>query len=261
MPRSCTFARALCVVPALAAAAVLTTATMAGAAGTSAGTLAAELERLSVAHGFAVEGTERLAGAAAPQAASGDLRARLRTLLAGHDHVVEDGPQGVRRVIVLGASSSRPPPLLAVPTTRAHGGQHLVQAEIEGPSRQPLEVSLLVDTGASSIVLPESLVSALGFNAEDLAITHSQTANGTAIGRSGTLDRVRVGAAVREDVAVLFVPDERLGGIKLLGMSFLSGFAVRIDAAARRLLLEPRDARGASRSAPARRSSSATIGR
>ena len=61
-------------------------------------------------------------------------------------------------------------------------------------------------------------------------------AGGIAKGRMGVLERVRVGNAE----AVSSLPDERLGGKRLLGMSFLSRFVVVIDDATGVVRLEPR---------------------
>ena len=56
----------------------------------------------------------------------------------------------------------------------------------------------------------------------------------------GIVERVRGSNAEAVSVAVSFLRDERLGGKRLLGMSFLSRFLVVIDDAAGVVRLEPR---------------------
>jgi aspartyl protease family protein len=224
----------------VAGALLLLAATFAGGFGAQpAGSLAAMIERLASERGFEVRGIERIGTEAAPETADGDLLARLSALLAGYNHVVEGTAGTVTRVIVLGPRTAAPPPQRAVRTTR-RGDHHLVEAVVQGPAAAPLTLSLMLDTGASSIVLPERLLGPLGFEERDLAVQRSQTANGQIVGRAGRLSRVRVGAATAEDVAVLFVPDEQLGGVMLLGMSFLGNFAFSVDNRADQLMLTPR---------------------
>jgi aspartyl protease family protein len=57
------------------------------------------------------------------------------------------------------------------------------------------------------------------------------------MGKLGKLGSVRVGDVVSEGVAVTFLPDDRLGGNKLLGMSFLGRFQVTIDDTNRQIIL------------------------
>jgi aspartyl protease family protein len=195
--------------------------------------------QLADEHGFHASGLERIGPEAAPVVPEGGLLTRLRSLLGGYNHVVEGTPEAVTRVIVLGPRKAGPPPQRVVRTTRRRG-HHLVPATVQGPGAAPLRLELLLDTGASSVVLPDSLIGPLGFEAADLAEQRSQTVNGTVVGRAGILSRVRVGGATAEGVAVLFVPDERLGGVMLLGMSFLGNFAFSVDDTASQLVLTPR---------------------
>ena len=87
----------------------------------------------------------------------------------------------------------------------------------------------MVDTGASTLVLPQSLASSLGYEPGELKSVRVQTANGKTTGMTGILDSVRVGEAESDQVAVTFVADHLLGGKRLLGMSFLGRFRMTID--------------------------------
>ena len=225
-------------VPALLRRLAAAGALIATAGAPAATDLAGALRALAAAEHIELRGLERLGNEPAPPARGDNTLERVRALLAGYNHVVEGTPDRVRRVIILGEKTDRPP-LQVVRTTR-RGNHHLVDAAIRGPSARPITLALILDTGASSVVLPASLIPALGFRDEDLAMQRSQTANGTVSGRAGTLAEVRVGGSVARDVAVLFVPDESLGGVKLLGMSYLGNFSFTVDDAASQIVLTPR---------------------
>lgn len=199
--------------------------------------VAARLSALSREHGFRVDGIERLRDTPAPRT-TGDLSATLRVLLGDYDYVLEGPAMSPHRVIIVGVR--RPAPSGMVVQTRRQRSHHVVDARLTGPSRRPAPASMIVDTGASSVVLPMSMMATLGFEAESLPDATSQTVNGPVTGKSARLARVSVNAAVAEDVAVLFVPDDRLGGVSLLGMSFLDRFTVTLDETRDRLLLAPR---------------------
>ena len=92
-----------------------------------------------------------------------------------------------------------------------------------------MPLKFLVDTGASTLVFPQSLASSLGYAADDLQSVRVQTANGKTMGLTAMLQSVRVGEAESERVAVTFVDYNLLGGKRLLGMSSLGRFRMTID--------------------------------
>lgn len=117
--------------------------------------------------------------------------------------------------------------------TRRRGVHHMVEGQVSGPGGTPVTVMFLVDTGASSVVLPRSLMEQLGFDPTHTRPGVAQTARGTVRMRVGTLDRIMVGerglTAELQDVQVAFVDDKFLGGMALLGMSFLGRYRVTFD--------------------------------
>ena len=115
------------------------------------------------------------------------------------------------------------------PGKRPDTTEHYVDAELAGPNGRLLPLRVMVDTGASTLVLPRSLVEKLGFAQKHGTEVRVQTANGMTAGLLASLDTVRVGEAEAHDVAVTFVEDHLLGGKQLLGMSFLSRFRMTID--------------------------------
>ncbi len=206
----------------------------------SEGTLRQRLEEISADNGFAIRGLERIDVAAPVESrAEGDLLTRIAALLADYNFVlVEDGKGGVERIVI----TSRKAPRIAVAPrgsvrTVRRGGSHFVRARLSGARGRSLRVELLVDTGASTLVLPTSMVEPLGFSFSELQPGVAQTANGRVDAYLASLDSVRVGTVTAYDVSVSFVDDERLGGQRLLGMSFLGRYKLTIDDSQNRILL------------------------
>jgi aspartyl protease family protein len=221
--------------------AVLTVCLLSGWASGSDGGVAAAVRDLAAAQGFTVSGLDHLGNEAA-RPEGGDIEHRLRALLSGYNYAAQEDPRGhIRRVVILGRKRSAPS-FAPDHTVRAlpFGSQRAVEATITGPTGVRLTVPLIVDTGASSVVLPSAMIGALGFRPEDLRQATIQTANGRASARRGTLGAVAVGTAVVQDVAVTFVDDQQLAGHALLGMSFLDRFRLKFDDLDGYLTLTPR---------------------
>lgn len=125
--------------------------------------------------------------------------------------------------------------------TRREGTRHVVEAQLAGPGGKALRLDLVIDTGATSIVLPSSMMASLGFASGDLRKGSAQTAGGTVPTRTARLASVRVGEAQARDVEVTFIDDAIYGSdhTPLLGMSFLGRFRFAVDAAGDRLVLTP----------------------
>ncbi|MDJ0944855.1 MAG: aspartyl protease family protein [Kiloniellales bacterium] len=201
--------------------------------------LRAQIESLASRHGFAVVGLDRLEDAPARVLAGDGLERDLRAILGNYNYLLVHDPDGrVRRLRILGLKSPAPR-RHSIRTTR-RGSHHLVETELVGPSGESQTFSLMLDTGASLIVLPSSKIEALGFRPEELKLGTANTANGEVPIRLGTLRQVWIGQARVDEVAVGFVADDRIGERYLLGMSFLNHFRVTIDDRANRLTLLPR---------------------
>ncbi len=209
-------------------------------------TLRHQIETLSRSHNFRLEGAEFISGEAR-RAGHGDLEARLTKLLSEHSFVlVRDDRGSVDKLLILGKApmTAMVEPAAdvsgnAVPTAR-RGDEHYVQATITGRNGNTHSLQFLIDTGASTVVLPKSMIGDLGFADTQLKDVQVQTANGIIASRMGMLARVAVGGAEAENVAVAFIDDKLLAGKRLLGMNFLGRFVMTIDDAANLLRLEPR---------------------
>jgi clan AA aspartic protease (TIGR02281 family) len=116
-----------------------------------------------------------------------------------------------------------------------------MRAILTGPSGQPQGVSFIVDTGASDVVLPSSVMKRLGFEASDLPGLQMQTANGVVSAKRGVLKTLEFGSGesreVIQRVTVLFISDAAIGGAALMGMNVLGRYNMTIEDDADRIVL------------------------
>ncbi|MDX3925340.1 MAG: TIGR02281 family clan AA aspartic protease [Shinella sp.] len=115
----------------------------------------------------------------------------------------------------------------AVVTTGADGAQILVIHKMEGghfetsASIDGMPVRMLVDTGASSVVLSYADAERLGLDPQNLTYNISvATANGQAFAAPVRLDEIAIGPIVRRNVRAMVADRGRLDQ-SLLGMTFL----------------------------------------
>ena len=104
-----------------------------------------------------------------------------------------------------------------VAVARSDGGDFAINAEINGA-----RVAMVLDTGASSVVLTRDDAKAAGLPLEVLDYTvNIDTANGRTRAAPVTLDRLAVGSLVERSVDALVAQPGQLK-TSLLGMSFLN---------------------------------------
>jgi aspartyl protease family protein len=206
------------------------------------GDLRGQIDALATRAGFAVTGLERIGEASAKPTPDGPLSRQIEELLKGYNYIiVHEANGGIHALRILNPrSAAGPAPQRGVVKTDRRGSQHIVEAELIGPKGAQRTVRLIVDTGASIVVLPSSMIEPLGFSAEELEDDEAETANGTVEVKVGTLRSVRVGKAKAGDVSVGFIADEQIGDQPLLGMSFLERFRLTIDDKTDRIVLLPR---------------------
>ncbi len=205
--------------------------------------LRGQIERLSRDQGFEIRGLERLdtATTTVPSKATAN---RLRLLLRKYDYVLEHRPGGaIKRLIVLGVK--RPAPAVPDPAdeivlpTQRRGEHHLVNAILEGPAGEKLAVRMMVDTGASLIVIPVSIGKFLGLDGSKLESKELQTASGKIHAPIAKLKTLRLGSLTLDGVETALVADEDLGGTALLGMNVLSRYLFVLDDEQNQLVLIP----------------------
>jgi aspartyl protease family protein len=114
-----------------------------------------------------------------------------------------------------------------VEIVRGKSGDFSIHTQINGA-----KIAMLLDTGASSVVLTQEAAKAAGLPTDMLAYTvNVDTANGPMHAAPVTLDRIVVGGLTEREIPALVV---QAGGLKsnLLGMTFLNrleGWEVRGD--------------------------------
>jgi aspartyl protease family protein len=127
---------------------------------------------------------------------------------------LRDVADRMRSEFVPGYASSRG---RVVEIARGNGGNFSVVTEVNG-ARLPM----VLDTGASSVVLTQEAAKAAGLPLEVLTYTvNIDTANGRTRAAPVTLDRLTVGAIVERAVPALIAQPGQLR-TNLLGMSFLN---------------------------------------
>src|SRR3954470_17814668 len=105
----------------------------------------------------------------------------------------------------------------AVEISRGRGGEFFVGAQVNGAN-----IAMVLDTGASTVVLTQEAAKSAGLPLEVLNYTTNvDTANGRTRAASVTLDRVTVGSIVERSVPALIAQPGQLK-TSLLGMSFLT---------------------------------------
>jgi aspartyl protease family protein len=114
-----------------------------------------------------------------------------------------------------------------VEIARGHAGEFQVATQVNGT-----RVPMVLDTGASAVVLTQDAAKAAGLPLEMLAYTvNIETANGRTRAAAVTLDRLGIGTIVERAVPALIAQPGQLK-TSLLGMSFLNrleGYSVTSD--------------------------------
>ncbi|MGZ3409684.1 MAG: TIGR02281 family clan AA aspartic protease [Xanthobacteraceae bacterium] len=114
-----------------------------------------------------------------------------------------------------------------VELARLEGGDFQISTQVNGR-----QVGMVLDTGASSVVLTNEAAKAAGLPLEMIKYTvNVETANGRTRAAAVTLDRLAVGGIVERGVSALITQPGQLK-TSLLGMSFLNrlqGWEVRGD--------------------------------
>ena len=129
-------------------------------------------------------------------------------------HDLRDIGDRVMSELLPGRASSRGG---AVEISRGRSGEFQVATQVNGAS-----IPMVLDTGASAVVLTQEAAKAAGLPIEMLIYsTNVDTANGRTRAASVTLDRVSVGSIVEKSVPALIAQPGQLK-TSLLGMSFLS---------------------------------------
>lgn len=118
-------------------------------------------------------------------------------------------------------------PVVVTPTDLYGGRKYKIKADRRGHfvtkvKMNGRKVSVLVDTGASSIAINKSLAKRLGIKLSKSDFKYRvNTANGTVKAAAAVIDRVDMGRISVKNVQAAVLPDKSLNDV-LLGMSFLN---------------------------------------
>jgi aspartyl protease family protein len=224
--------------------------------------LAEQLRQLAQQHHFVLKGDEHTEDFPASDA-SGPLPQRLKRMLWGFNFILINPPdRKIERLIILGRKGAPPPPPVSqtefedsgakavVLETGGSARQSTVEATLIGPHGASEQTRLIVDTGATSVVLPESMIQRLGINSRTLRSQQIHTANGVTNGQVGQLHAMRLGDEVIRNIEVAFINDASIGNKALLGMSVLSRYKIVLDDSAKTLTLLPKGDGGGSQDNP-----------
>lgn len=199
-----------------------------------------QILELAAREGFLVSGLEQIDDAPARKLLVAEPTRQLELLLNGYNYMLlHNAGGGIRELWILEPRPSTEELFdrYAVRTTR-QGLHHVVETTLVGPGGGQATVPLTLDTGATTIVLPESLIAPLGFEATDLRDGWSRTVGGRIPVKLGTLRSVKVGHAMAKEVAVaFFAQDDAEIELSLLGMSFLEHFRLTIEDAKDQIIL------------------------
>lgn len=201
--------------------------------------LVGQLRRLAQAQNITITGLEFVEDEPVLASPNGDVHERFRALLIDYNYVVVGrGASKIAEIRILGRQSAHRPSTgtYSIVTTR-HGMHHVVDTLVVGPNGIPWAVPLIIDTGATTIVLPSSAMDRTGFRADELKSGVATTVAGEVSVQIGRFSNVSVGSAVARDVEVSFIEDDHLHGRGLLGMSYLSRFRVTVDDGKNHLIL------------------------
>lgn len=195
-------------------------------------TLQDELKAIATKHDILIKGLDKIREISARPLIQGSLQEQLQSLLINFNYVFihDAADSSIKEVLILSQKKAAPeiPDQIILNTTRK-GNHHLVQVAVQGPNYASIGVSLLVDTGASLVVLPASIIPRLGFSSGQLENQKIQTANGLLDANIGQLNSLKIGAAIIYGVNVAFIADNLLGANGLLGMNVLGRYLVTIN--------------------------------
>jgi len=145
----------------------------------------------------------------------------------GDPEQIAQARESVTQMLRHRIEAATPAPAPAVQIARGQGGEFALRAKING-----VTAPMVIDTGATSVVLTWETAKAIGLPIEMLEYdVDVETAGGHTKAARLTLDRLAVGKLVEKSIPALVVPRGQMR-TNLLGMSFLDrleSWGVRAD--------------------------------
>ena len=190
--------------------------------------LYSQIKSLAEEHQFAVKGLDKI-GDAEAIIAVGTVQQQIALLMTDFNHIIiRNDKAGIERLIILNKKTANHLGRIVVPIV-TRNNHYFINASIKGTDNIWIDLELLIDTGANSMVLPLSMISELKLSIKDMQQSQLQTVNGKVNAYTGQLPALEVGNEIVENIAVAFVEDNLMGDYSLLGMSFLGMYRFAID--------------------------------
>lgn len=190
--------------------------------------LLSQIQSLQNQTGIQIEGLNKIQNDVKTRN-SGNVDQQIKQLFADYNHISVRNKKGnIERIVILNKKQPQKDSRIVLPANR-QGSHFTVEVAISGDGRLWQDVVMVLDTGADLVVLPESMIAAIGLTGSTFTQAKMQTANGEADAKIGVLKELRIVGETVENVEVAFVADQLLGDSRLLGMSVLGRFQLNID--------------------------------
>ena len=199
--------------------------------------LYSQIKSLAEQHQFVVIGLEKI-GDEGTINAKGTVQQQIALLMTSFNHIIiRNDKAGIERLIILDKKTANHLGRIVVPIV-TRNNHYFINASIKGTDNIWIDIELLIDTGANTMVLPLSMMSKLKLPKKDMKQSELQTVNGKVNAYTGQLPALEVGNEIVENIAVAFVEDKLIGDHSLLGMSFRRLYRFAIDAEQNHISLE-----------------------
>jgi len=133
------------------------------------------LETLAAERGFRIESVALIGDEQKSNHKTKKLADRISQLLANYNFIISRDSQdriAQLTIVGLGISPTATPPAPENIKTERYHSEHYVEVILTGPNGQFMPLKFMVYTGASTLVLPQSLGASLGFAANQLESVH-----------------------------------------------------------------------------------------
>ena len=199
--------------------------------------LYSQIKSLAEEHQFTVKGLDKI-GDEEATVAVGTVQQQIALLMSDFNHIIiRNDKADIAGLIILNKKTANHLGRIVVPIVTKNN-HYFINASIKGTDNIWIELELLIDTGANTIVLPLSMMSELKLSIKDMQQSQLQTVNGKVNAYTGQLPALEIGNEIVENIAVAFVEDNLIGKYSLLGMSYLGMYRFTIDDEQNQISLE-----------------------
>ena len=133
------------------------------------------LETLAAERGFRIESVDLIGDEQKSNHKTKKLANRISQLLANYNFIISRDSQdriAQLTIVGLGISPTATPPAPENIKTERYHSEHYVEVILTGPNGQFMPLKFMVYTGASTLLLPQSLGASLGYAANQLESVH-----------------------------------------------------------------------------------------